>query len=254
MNIRIISYGRISSSLKERVERVANIWIPKIVEEFRCETELPFIADVEVHEANWIKRIDKKLKLIFSSGFSYKYNSDLKLLVPTVQLAAAKILTYPYTGLKAIIYHEYFNFLYDCYHGYDEPVKRIWNPRKENAELYYKVYRDLERVFEMALRCFKDEEPLISFLEREIDRTLSMFDKKLKPKVVSGFLEIEEKVFRGIPESIRCEMALTIRPNILITKIFTGSELPNIKEILSKRKLLLEKYLLMNRLFREKAF
>ena len=103
-------------------------------------------------------------------------------------------MTYPYNDLKAIIYHEYFNFLYNCYHGYDEPVKRIWNPRKENAELYYKVYRDLERVFEMALRCFKDEEPLISFLEREIDRTLSMFDKKLKPKVVSGFLEVEEKV------------------------------------------------------------
>ncbi|GEM_PF-1574878 len=254
MNIRVVKYPDVPRHLSRRVEEIANSWISKIVEEFERETEIPFIADIEVHEANWVKRINERTKLIYSSGFAYKYNSEIKILVPTIQLSAAKILTYNYDELKAVIYHEYLNYLYDCFHGYDYVKPLTWSTSKPNAKLYAEIYRDLERVFEMALRCFKNEDALINFLEKEIDRTLLILTRKGKPKVVEGFPEVEEEEISPPIEEAPCQVALTLRPLIIVRKIFSGKELPNIKELLARKKLALEKYLLMINLFREKAF
>ena len=254
MEIRIVKYGEIPESLEDKIKQLADSWLPRIVSEFEGDTEIPFIADIEVHEANWVKKIDDNLKLVYSSGFAYKYNSKIGALIPTIQLSAAKVLTYPYGDLKAVVYHEYFNYLYDCYHGYDYVKPLIWSPSKPRAELYARIYRDLERVFEMALRCFKNEEALIDFLEKEIDRTLLILTMKGKPKIVEGFPEIEEEEISPPIEEASCQVALTIRPIILVAKVLGGKELPDIKQLLSKRKLALEKYLLMNKLFREKAF
>jgi len=253
LEIRIVKYGEIDESLNEKVKRIADEWLPKIVSEFEKETEIPFIADVEIHEANWVKKVDEKLRLVYSSGFAYKYNPKIQALVPTVQLSAAKILTFGYDDLKAVVYHEYLNYLYDCYHGYDQVKPLVWSTSKPQAKLYASIFRDLERVFEMALRCFKNEEALINFLEREIDRTLQILSRKGKPKIIEGFPDVEEDEISP-PIEAPCQVALTLRPLIIATKIYTGKELPNIKNLLSKKKLALEKYLLMIKLFREKAF
>ncbi len=254
MEIRAIKYGEISKDLEDKVNSLINSWLPKIVKEFEEETEIPFIADIEVHEANWIKKINEKTKLIYSSGFAYKYNPKINALIPTIQLSAAKVLTYNYDELKAIVYHEYLNYLYDCYHGYDYVKPLTWSTSKPQAKLYAEIYRDLERVFEMALRCFKNEDALINFLEKEIDRTLLILTRKTKPKIVEGFPEVEEEEISPPIEEAPCQVALTLRPLIIVKKIFSGKELPNIKELLAKKKLALEKFLMMIKYFREKAF
>jgi len=254
LRIKIISYGKIAEELDKKVQFIADEWLPKIVNEFESDTQIPFIADIEIHKANWVKKINEKLTLVYSSGFAYKYDQGLNVLIPTVQLNAAKILTYNYDQLKAIVYHEYLDYLYDCYHGYDTVKPLIWNISKPQAKMYASIFRNLERVFEMALRCFKNEDALINFLECEIDRTLLTLTRKGKPKVVDGFPEVEEEERKPTIEEAPCHVALTIRPLILVTRVFSGKELPNIKELLYKKKLVLEKYLLMNKLFREKAF
>lgn len=250
----MVSYDGVKEELDRKVQFIVDKWLPRIVKDFERDTQIPFIADIEVHKANWIRRVNEKLILTYSSGFAFKYDSQMNVLVPTIQLNAAKILTYNYDELKAIVYHEYLNYLYDCYHGFDEVKPLIWNLKKPHAKIYASIFRDLERVFEMALRCFKSEDALLSFLECEIDRAISILSRKGKPRIVEGFPEIEEEEKKPTIEDAPCQVALTIRPLILVEKVLGGKELPNVKELLYKRKLALEKYLLMIKLFREKAF
>ncbi|MEM3615392.1 MAG: hypothetical protein QXX09_01950, partial [Candidatus Methanomethylicia archaeon] len=152
---------------------------------------------------------------------------------------------------KGILYHEYLCFLHQCYHGLDWNPKIIWNPRKENAQLYYEVFLDVEKALEMALRCFKNENALMDFLEVEVDNFLSVLMCKIKPKVLEGFPEVfEEHEFLDVDVNV----ALTVRPAIIVGRIYTGDELPDLREKLSGRRILLEKYLMLSEIFREKAF
>lgn len=229
--------------------------LPNITRSFELETGLPWIADLEVHKALMVRRLEGGLKLIYSSGFTYKFDESIDALIPTIQLYAPKILTYGFRDLKGILYHEYLCFLHQCYHGLDWKPKIIWNPRKVNAEIYYDMFIDLEKALEMALRCFKGEEALMDFLSFEVDFFLSVLTGGFRVKFLDGFPEVSEDLEAnasgGFDSIVR---AVTVRPGLLLDRIYTGDELPDLRVKLSGRRMLLEKYLMLSELFREKAF
>ncbi|MEM0212187.1 MAG: hypothetical protein QXM35_06030 [Candidatus Methanomethylicia archaeon] len=253
MRINVIDYEGATKIYDEDISKLVRDILPNITSGFEVETDLPWIADLEVHKALMTRRLSGGLKLIYSSGFVYKLDKSIGVLIPTIQLYAPKILTYDLKRLKGILYHEYLCFLHQCYHGLDWKPKIIWNPKKENAQLYYDIFIDLEKALEMALRCFKDEEALMDFLEAEVDFFLSTLTGKIKIEVLSGFPEVYEEV-EPIEDYKSVVKALTIRPAILVDKIYTGDELPDLREKLSSRVMLLEKYLMLSELFREKVF
>lgn len=253
MRVSIINYEGATNSYDVELNRILNNDIPRIIKDFEFETSLPWIANVEIHKVLMVRVLPSGLKLIFSSGFVYKFDESIEALVPTIQLYAPKILTYSFKEIKGILYHEYLCYLHQCFHGLDWRSEIIWNPKKENAQLYYDMFIDLEKSLEMALRCFKIEEALINFLEFEVDFFLSILTGKIKSKIVDGFPEFHEEHESTINYTITAK-ALTIRPAILVDRIYTGDELPDLREKLSNRRLLLEKYLMLSEIFREKVF
>jgi len=255
LRVRVVDYPGATRLYDDDLARLSSTVIPSIVGRFELETGLPWIADVEIHKVLAVGRGGDGFKLIYSSGFHYGFDEGLGVYVPTIDLYAPKILTYDSRWLRGILYHEYLVYLHQCFHGLDWKPRIVWNPGKRGAKIYYDVYLDLERALEMALRCFRGDEALISFLDVEVDIFLSVLSGSFRPKFVEGFPELDVGV--GGEDALdpsKPPVALTIRPRILLDRIYTGEDLPDLREKLSGHGVLLEKYLVLSGMFREKAF
>jgi hypothetical protein len=254
LRVRVLDYPGATKVYDGDLAKLSSTVIPNIANSFELETGLPWIADVEIHKALAVGRGVDGFKLIYSSGFHYGFDGELGVYVPTIDLYAPKILTYDFRWLKGLLYHEYLVYLHQCFHGLDWKPKILWNPGKRGAKIYYDVYLDLERALEMALRCFRGDEALMGFLDVEVDIFLSVLSGSVKPRVVEGFPELDVGVGEDVLDPSKPPVALTIRPRILLDRIYTGEDLPDLKEKLSSRGVLLEKYLILSGMFREKAF